>query len=97
MEHQPAIIRGLISAREETAIFLMLVAVRRRRPVAARHDEPTSTLWAVLLGVQALPFFAALVMSMINVLPIFRWQRAMAPMPDLPSTVLPAGTARAAE
>jgi hypothetical protein len=47
--------------------------------------------------VQALPFFAALVMSMINVLPIFKWQRARAPMPDLPSTVLPAGTARAAE
>jgi len=59
--------------------------------------EPTSTLWCALMLVQALPFFAALVMSMINVLPVFKWRRAMAPMPDLPSTVLPAGTARAAE
>jgi hypothetical protein len=44
-----------------------------------------------------LPFFAALLMSMINVLPIFKWQRATAPLPDLPSTVLPAGVPRAAE
>jgi hypothetical protein len=52
--------------------------------------EPTSTLWAVLLGVQALPFFAALVMSMINVLPIFKWRRAMPPLPDLPAAGRPA-------
>lgn len=91
MENQPAIIRGLVSAREETAIFLMLVLSAAGVIWQRGTIEPTSTLWAVLLGVQALPFFAALAMSMINVLPMFKWRRT-APMPDLPSTVLPAGT-----
>jgi cellulose synthase/poly-beta-1,6-N-acetylglucosamine synthase-like glycosyltransferase/exo-beta-1,3-glucanase (GH17 family) len=89
MENQPAIIRGLISAREETMIFVMLIlggvgVIWQRGTV-----EPTSTLWAVLLGVQALPFLSALLMSMINVLPIFKSRRAI-PLPDLPAAVLPA-------
>jgi hypothetical protein len=66
MENHPAVIRGLVSAREETAIFLMLVlsgvgVIWQRGTI-----EPTSTLWCALMLVQALPFFAALVMSMIN-------------------------------
>ena len=97
MENQPAIIRGLVSAREETAIFLMLVLCGVGVIWQRGTIEPTSTLWCALMLVQALPFFAALVMSMINVLPVFKWHRATAPLPDLPATVLPAGTARAAE
>jgi cellulose synthase/poly-beta-1,6-N-acetylglucosamine synthase-like glycosyltransferase len=92
LENQPAVIRGLVSAREETAIFLMLmlsaVAVIWQRGTI----EPTSTVWAILMCVQGLPFLAALLMSMINVLPIFKWRRAHAPMPDLPATVLHPGT-----
>lgn len=75
MENQPALIRGLVAAREETAILLALVgsgvAVIWQRGTV----EPTTLLWAVLLFVQALPFLAALVMSMINVLPVFKWNR----------------------
>jgi len=97
MENQPAIIRGLVSAREETMIFLMLVLSGAGVIWQRGTVEPTSTLWAVLLGVQALPFFSALLMSMINVLPIFKWRRAI-PLPDLPAAVLPApGTPAAGE
>ena len=88
MENQPALLRGLIAAREETAILLALigsgVAVIWQRGTV----EPTTVLWAVLLFVQALPFFAALVMSMINVLPIFKWGRVPALSSGLPP-VLP--------
>jgi hypothetical protein len=89
MENQPAIIRGLVSAREETAILIMLVLSAAGVIWQRGTVEPTSTLWAALLAIQALPFLAALIMSMINVLPVFRWKRAMAPLPDLPTAVLP--------
>ncbi len=89
LQNQPAIVRGLVAAREETAILLMLslsgVGVIWQRGTI----EPASTLWAALLGIQALPFLSALVMSMINVLPVFKWRCAIAPMPDLPAAVLP--------
>jgi exo-beta-1,3-glucanase (GH17 family)/cellulose synthase/poly-beta-1,6-N-acetylglucosamine synthase-like glycosyltransferase len=91
MENQPAIIRGLVSAREETAIFLMLVISAAAVVWQRGTIEPTSTVWAILMCVQGLPFLAALLMSMINVLPIFKWRRAHAPMPDLPATVLHPG------
>jgi cellulose synthase/poly-beta-1,6-N-acetylglucosamine synthase-like glycosyltransferase len=85
MENQPALIRGLVAAREETAIFLALVgggiAVIWQRGAV----EPTTLLWAILLFVQALPFLAALVMSMINVMAIFKWSRAAGLPSDLPS------------
>jgi exo-beta-1,3-glucanase (GH17 family)/cellulose synthase/poly-beta-1,6-N-acetylglucosamine synthase-like glycosyltransferase len=89
MENQPAIIRGLVAAREETIIFLLLVLSGIGVAWARTLIEPTTQLWVVLLGVQALPFLSALVMSMINVLPIFKWRQAVAPLPDLPATVLP--------
>jgi hypothetical protein len=49
--------------------------------------EPTTVLWVVLLFVQALPFLAALVMSMINVLPVFKWNRAPSLPPVLPRVI----------
>ena len=85
LENQPALIRGLIAAREETLVLLMLVgggiAVIWQRGTV----EPTTTLWAALLFVQALPFLAALVMSMINVLPVFKWNRPVASPISLPT------------
>jgi len=53
----------------------------------------------VLLFVQALPFLAALVMSMINVLPVFKWNRIPALPPVIPSELpshTPAGVQRIA-
>jgi hypothetical protein len=89
LENQPALIRGLVAAREETAILLLLVgsgiAVMWQRGAV----EPTTMLWAILLFVQALPFLAALVMSMINVLPVFKWRRP-AIVPGIVAAALPA-------
>ena len=67
MENAPAALRGLVSAREETAIFLILVGCGIWT-LEARSQEPAAVLWAVLLFVQSLPFFSALVLSMINAL-----------------------------
>lgn len=96
MENQPALIRGLVAAREETALLLALVGCGLAILWQRGAVEPTSVLWAVLLCVQALPFLAALVMSMINVLPVFKWSRRPAILPaDLPSHT-PAGVQRIA-
>lgn len=84
LENQPALLRGLIAAREETAILLALVGCGIAVIWQRGTIEPTTVLWVVLLFVQALPFLAALVMSMINVLPVFKWNR----LPSLPPVVL---------
>jgi exo-beta-1,3-glucanase (GH17 family)/cellulose synthase/poly-beta-1,6-N-acetylglucosamine synthase-like glycosyltransferase len=99
MENQPALLRGLIAAREETAILLALVGCGIAVIWQRGTIEPTTVLWAVLLFVQALPFFAALVMSMINVLPVFKWNRIPALPPVIPSEIpshTPAGVQRIA-
>ncbi|MBI2253127.1 MAG: glycosyltransferase [Proteobacteria bacterium] len=67
MENAPAALRGLVSAREETAIFLALVGCGVWT-LEERSLEPAAVLWAVLLFVQSLPFFSALLLSMINAL-----------------------------
>ncbi len=67
MENAPAALRGLVSAREETAICLALVGCGIWT-LEERSMEPAAFLWAVLLFVQALPFFSALLLSMINAL-----------------------------
>ena len=94
MENQPALIRGLVAAREETAILILLVGSGIGVMWQRGAMEPTTMLWAILLFVQALPFLAALVMSMINVLPVFKWTRATA----LPAAAeLPAHTPAAVQ
>jgi len=67
MENAPAALRGLVSAREETAIFLALVGAGIWT-LEERSLEPAAVLWAILLFVQSLPFFSALLLSMINAL-----------------------------
>jgi hypothetical protein len=87
LENQPALLRGLIAAREETAILLALVGCGIAVIWQRGTIEPTTVLWVVLLFVQALPFLAALVMSMINVLPVFKWNRAPSLPPVLPRVI----------
>ncbi|WP_303980689.1 glycosyltransferase [Dongia mobilis] len=69
MENAPAALRGLVSAREETLIFLILVGCGVWT-LYARDFQHDAKLWAVLMFVQSLPFFSALLLSMINALRI---------------------------
>jgi cellulose synthase/poly-beta-1,6-N-acetylglucosamine synthase-like glycosyltransferase/exo-beta-1,3-glucanase (GH17 family) len=69
MENAPAALRGLVSAREETLIFLTLVGCGVWT-LYARDFQHEAKLWAVLMFVQSLPFFSALLLSMINALRI---------------------------
>ncbi len=68
-ENQPALIRGLVTAREEIAYLLLLWAAAAAVWMARGAFEPAARLWALLLVVQSLPYMAALALSMINVMP----------------------------
>lgn len=68
-EDQPAVIRGLIAAREEIVYLLLLWSAAMSVWAARGEFEPAARLWAVLLVVQSLPYLSALALSMINVLP----------------------------
>ncbi len=89
MDNAPAIIRALVSAREETLICAALVGSGIVIALERGSFEPAAMLWAVLLCVQALPFFAALVMSIINAMP--RSKQAAAPLPAVALPGLGAG------
>ncbi len=68
-EDKPALMRGVMMAREETGLLIImwLSAIL----VIARYgiDMRAAAYWALLLVIQALPYLAALVLSLINVWP----------------------------
>ena len=68
-ENQPALIRGLVAAREEIAYLALLWAAAAAVWLARGEFEPAARLWSVLLVVQSLPYISALALSLINVLP----------------------------
>jgi exo-beta-1,3-glucanase (GH17 family)/cellulose synthase/poly-beta-1,6-N-acetylglucosamine synthase-like glycosyltransferase len=78
-ENQPALIRGLIAAREEIVYLLLLWGGAAAVWAARGEFEPAARLWAILLMVQSLPYLSALAMSMINVLPAPRLRPVVAP------------------
>jgi len=80
-EDQPAIIRGLIAAREEIVYLLLLWGGAVAVWIARGEFEPAARLWAILLVVQSLPYVSALAMSMINVLPAPRLRPVVTPAP----------------
>jgi hypothetical protein len=70
-----------VDAWEETLIAGILIGSGVWVALTRGAFEPSAMLWAVLLFVQALPFTAALILSMINALPFTR--RESAPLPGL--------------
>ncbi|HEX2581157.1 MAG TPA: glycosyltransferase [Dongiaceae bacterium] len=79
-ENQPALIRGLVAAREEAAIAAILTALGTAIAFVRGTWEPAAMLWSILLFVQSLPFYSALVLSVINALHI-RLGRMPKPVP----------------
>ncbi|MGE3968258.1 MAG: glycosyltransferase [Dongiaceae bacterium] len=84
-ENQPALIRALMEVRVEAVLALLLIGAAILIALTRGMIEPAARIWAVLLCVQALPFVAALVMSLLNALPTTRRQDtgglALAPAP----------------
>lgn len=68
-EDKPALVRGLAMAREELFMLAALVtaAVATAGVYGSAHEE--AMLWVAVLGVQAVPYCAALYCSLANALP----------------------------
>ncbi len=75
-ENQTAVVKGMLMAWEEMAIFLAFCI--SSAAIIARHgtDNPEILLWVAVMLIQSLPYGAALVMSMINVIPAILPKRA---------------------
>ncbi len=80
MENAPAFVKGLVDAWEETVIAAILIGSGTWVAMTRGVYEPSAMLWAILLFVQALPFAAATIMSMIAVLP---FGREVQPLPGI--------------
>jgi exo-beta-1,3-glucanase (GH17 family)/cellulose synthase/poly-beta-1,6-N-acetylglucosamine synthase-like glycosyltransferase len=68
----PALIKAIATSIEETCIAFTLWGVAIGVILVQGKDTPGSVLWAYVLIIQSLPYFASLVMSIINVVPARR-------------------------
>jgi hypothetical protein len=68
-ENQRAVIKGVLMAWEEMLIFLTFCL--SSVAIVSRHgtDNPEILLWIGVMLIQSLPYGAALLTSMINVIP----------------------------
>ena len=79
MENAPALVQGVVMAREELVILLLTWGALAG--VALRHRFATweATLWCAVLLVQSLPYLAAVTISVVAALPAPRLAAALAP------------------
>lgn len=92
-EDKPAAIRGLIHAREETALMLVLWAASLAVATVFGPHDAEAYVWAAVLALQSLPYAAALTLSMVSAAPSFTlatlgqrllpWRRRTAPVAEL--------------
>ncbi|MDD5586909.1 MAG: glycosyltransferase [Alphaproteobacteria bacterium] len=68
-EDRPAAIQGVLMAREEIGLLAALLASAFAVLYKFEPANQNATLWAGMLCVQTLPYWAALIMSMLNALP----------------------------
>jgi exo-beta-1,3-glucanase (GH17 family)/cellulose synthase/poly-beta-1,6-N-acetylglucosamine synthase-like glycosyltransferase len=80
-ENQPAVLRGLAMAWEETSLMVLLWVAAAIIIIANASESPEAWLWAAMLLGQSVPYSAALVTAMVNVMPQLRPRRAAASQP----------------
>ncbi|MBY0429601.1 MAG: glycosyltransferase, partial [Rhodospirillales bacterium] len=68
-EDKAAIMKAILMAREETTLMLLQWIAAVMVLWYADPGDPDARLWALVLGVQSLPYAAALITSLISVLP----------------------------
>lgn len=88
-ENQPALLRGLAMAREETHLALALWIAAACVGLRYGRTNVDAVLWALVMAVQSLPYLAAVVTAMINVIPAIRYTTTSVPAEATPR-VLPA-------
>jgi cellulose synthase/poly-beta-1,6-N-acetylglucosamine synthase-like glycosyltransferase/exo-beta-1,3-glucanase (GH17 family) len=80
-ENQPAIVQGLLHAREEIGLMLGLWLTALGIVVVFGGENRDAFLWSGLLAVQSLPYVAALITSMVNAMPHLHFRRRRTPAP----------------
>ena len=81
MENAPALVQGLVMAREE--VVLLALSWTAMIAVGVVHQLATweATLWCVVLLTQSLPYLAAVTVALVAAVPAR--ERAMAPRPSM--------------
>ena len=79
MENAPALVQGLVMAREEFALLLLSWIAASGVAIAHQLATLEATLWCAVLLTQSLPYLAAVVTSVVAALPAPK--RAMLPAP----------------
>jgi len=80
-EDAPALVQGLRMARDEAVLFALPLIAATAVAVVHGPDYPDANAWALMLVVQALPYGAAVLQSMISAAPSLAWvRRALAPV-----------------
>ncbi|MBX7146411.1 MAG: glycosyltransferase [Alphaproteobacteria bacterium] len=69
LENKPALLRSLLMVWEEASIFILLVTGACSIALTRGLVEPASLWWSVMLLIQALPYFAAILFSFVNTFP----------------------------
>lgn len=72
-EDKPAAIQGVLNAREETTLMLLLWAAAAAVAVVYGERDREAWVWVAVMLVQSLPYLAALALSMISAVPGLRW------------------------
>lgn len=79
MENAPALVQGLVMAREELIILCLTWAAMIGVAIAHRFGTWEATLWVVVLFTQSLPYVASVTVSVIAAMPAR--QKVALPMP----------------
>lgn len=89
LEDKPAAIRGLLHAREETALMLLLWAAAAAVAVVYGERDREAWVWVAVMLVQSIPYAAALVLSMVSAVPGLRFLPSGQPAASLPAPAAP--------
>ena len=84
MKNAPALVQGLVMAREEAALLVLLWASAVGVTIIHRAGTWEAVLWTAVLLVQSVPYLAALAVSLIAAIPA----RRPVPASALPAPVL---------
>lgn len=68
-EHQPATVQAILMAREELILLVLLLASAVAILIQFTVENMNANLWAGMLAVQTLPYWAAFFMSCVNAMP----------------------------
>ncbi|MHB1304610.1 MAG: glycosyltransferase family 2 protein [Acidiphilium sp.] len=96
MKDAPALVQGLVMAREELAILLVTWAALLGVGIGHHWATPESKLWCLVLFTQSLPYLASVGTSILAALPAKAVRRLPAPASLLPVSRMPISARTAA-